>query len=72
MKKVCEECKSDVENGFEFCPVCSAPLTETAKKLEEQKAINAQLVLVAKLMHEIDDEKTLKLLNEIAKKLVLN
>lgn len=69
MKKICNECDNILEENFDFCPYCSEPISDRAKMLEKQKAINAQLVLIASLMKEVSDTKTLKLLNEYAKKL---
>ncbi len=69
MKKFCEECKNEINENFDFCPYCSLPQTETAKMLEEQKMINAQLVLIAGLVREIEDPKSLYILSNLAKKL---
>ncbi len=69
MKKICNECGNIMEENFDFCPYCSQPISDRAKMLEKQKAINAQLVLIASLMKEVSDTKTLKILNEYAKKL---
>ena len=69
MKKNCEECGNVVGENFDFCPFCSNPLSDRAKMLEQQKMINAQLVLIAQLVKEIEDPKTLCVLTSIAKKL---
>lgn len=69
MKKFCKECGNLIEENFEFCPFCGEAITEKAEKLEEQKSINANLILIANLMDKIEDRKTLKILNEFATKL---
>lgn len=62
--KICENCNNILDSGFDFCPYCSAPITEKAEKLESQKAVNAQLVMLANLIREISDEKTLRILEK--------
>lgn len=69
MSKFCENCENIVNETFEFCPFCSSPLTEKAKKLENDKAINAQLVILASLIREIDDPKALYAIDNLIKKL---
>lgn len=69
MEKICTECSQKVEENFNFCPHCGLALSEMAKKLDQQKTINAQLVLIASLMNETSDVKTLNLLKEWATKL---
>jgi len=69
MKKFCKECGCAIEENFEFCPFCGEAISEKAKKLEEQKSVNANLILIANLMDKIEDRKTLKVLNEIVTKL---
>jgi len=72
MQKNCENCEKLVEENFDFCPYCSAPLTEQAKKLEETKAINAQLIMLATLIKETSDPKTLLILDKYVKLLSKN
>lgn len=69
MKKFCKECNNAIEENFEFCPYCGEAISEKAQKLEEQKSINANLILIANLMDKIEDRKTLKILNEFATKM---
>lgn len=72
MKKFCEECKSQIDDNFDFCPFCGKAISLKAQKLENQKMINANLVLIAKLIDETNDIKTLEILNKLAKKLSNN
>ena len=70
--KICENCNNIISEKYEFCPYCSAPLTEKAKKLENQKAINAQLIMLANLIREVNDEKTLRILDKYIKTISKN
>ena len=67
MEKICDNCKNLLEKDFEFCPYCCNPITMDAKKLEEKKAVNAQLVLLLTMLKEANDEKTLKILDKYIK-----
>ncbi len=67
MEKICDNCRNLVEEDFEFCPYCSNPLTDKAKELEDKKAINAQLVMLATLIKEVDDPKVLLALDKYIK-----
>lgn len=67
MEKICDNCKNLLEKDFEFCPYCSNPITLGAKRLEEKKAVNAQLVLLFTMLKEANDEKTLKILDKYIK-----
>ncbi len=69
MKKFCEVCKSELNENFDFCPFCGEAISKKAKELENQKLINAELVLIANLIKTTTDKKTLELLNKIAKTL---
>lgn len=72
MDKFCDNCNNLLEEDFEFCPYCSNPISDKAKKLENDKTINAQLVILATLLREVDDPKTLfsidKLIKALSKK----
>lgn len=72
MEKLCDNCNNLLEEDFEFCPYCSNPISDKAKKLENDKTINAQLVILATLLREVDDPKTLfsidKLIKALSKK----
>ena len=69
MDKFCENCNNLLENDFEFCPYCSTPICEKAKKLENDKTINAQLIILASLLREVDDPKTLYTIDKLIKAL---
>ena len=69
MKKFCEVCNNELNENFDFCPFCGEAISEKAKELENQKIINAELVLIANLIKTTTDKKTLELLNKIAKTL---
>lgn len=70
--KTCDNCNNFLENSFEFCPYCSNPISDRAKKLENDKSINAQLIILANLIKNVDDPKTLyeidKLIKALSKK----
>ena len=67
--KTCENCNNLLENNFEFCPYCSNPISDKAKLLENDKAINAQLIMLASLVREIDDPKALYTIDKMIKAL---
>ena len=69
MEKICDNCNNLLENSFEFCPYCSNPISEKAKKLESDKTINAQLITLANLIREIDDPKALYAIDKMIKAL---
>lgn len=70
--KTCDNCNNILEESFEFCPYCSNPISEKAIKLENDKSINAQLIILANLIRNIDDAKALyeidKLIKALSKK----
>lgn len=66
---ICENCNNEIKKGFNFCPICGAALTVSAEKLEKDKTINAQLVILANLIKEVDDTKTLYVIEKYIKKL---
>jgi len=69
MDKFCEICNNPLNQDFEFCPYCSNPISEKAKKLENDKSINAQLMILASLVREVEDPKTLYTLDKLIKSL---
>lgn len=69
MDCICENCNKKIDKNFDFCPFCSNPISEKAKELDEQKAINAQLVLLANLVKNVEDPDTLLILENYIKML---
>lgn len=65
----CKSCKSNIEESFHFCPICGEPLTQSGKEVLVGKMQIAQLQLLNGLTDVIEDEKTLSLINKIAKKI---
>lgn len=72
MENYCVNCKNLLEEDFEFCPYCSTPTTKKAEELDKKKSINAQLELLINLLKEVDDEKTLKIINKYIRALKNN
>lgn len=68
-KIYCSACKNEISENFNFCPNCGRPLTELAKRLVTEQKINCELELLIKLIDYVEDDKTLKLLNALIKKL---
>ena len=64
----CLNCKQEAYS-YDFCPHCGTPLTEKSKKVEIQKNTNIRLETLLKLTTLVDDEKTLKIIDELVKKL---
>ncbi|MBE5745800.1 MAG: hypothetical protein E7359_00725 [Clostridiales bacterium] len=67
--KTCKICNSLVVEDFEFCPYCGAPITKKAQQLENTKTVNSQLVLLASLIRNIEDTKSLYVIDKFIKKL---
>ena len=65
----CGNCENVLNENFEYCPYCGEPLTKKSKELEDIKTINAQLILLASLIKEIEDTKSLYVLEKYVKKL---
>ena len=65
----CENCENLVEDKFHFCPYCGAPLTVGAKKLEDEKIVNGQLIALANLIRTIEDPKSLYQIDKLIRKL---
>lgn len=67
--KLCNICNNLTNEDFEFCPYCGAPLTKKAEELENIKSVNAQLVVLANLIREIEDTKSLYIIDKYIKKI---
>ncbi len=65
----CPYCNLEIEDDFNFCPYCSEPLTEKGKQVEHNKEKKAQLKLVVALTKAVNDEATLKILDQLTNKL---
>ncbi|MBQ0017215.1 MAG: zinc ribbon domain-containing protein [Clostridiales bacterium] len=68
-KKLCSVCFTELKENDNFCPACGEPLTELAKELVSEQKVNTELALLVKLIDYIDDEKTLKFIDGLVKKL---
>ena len=67
--KTCDNCNNILDASFEFCPYCSNPISDKAHKLEKDKTINAQLIMLATLIRNIDDPKALYEIDKMIKAL---
>lgn len=54
----CPVCNSLIQESS-FCPLCGAPLSETAKKIETSKINNIRLETLLKICNLTSDEQTL-------------
>lgn len=68
-KYICESCKKELSNDFNFCPYCGCALTEIAKRLNKEKRDVIRLRFLSDLADEVHDKGTLEILNKIAKKI---
>lgn len=66
---VCSVCKKQVSENYNFCPYCGKPLTDLAKELIKTQIDNNRLEVLIKLIDNVDDEKTLKLIKSMVKKI---
>lgn len=57
-------CGTVVSSENNYCPNCGNPLNEYAKKIEQNKLCNAQLLLLTKIIPKVDDPKTLMILQK--------
>ena len=55
-------CSVLAENNY--CPECGKPLNEYAKKIEQNKLCNAQLLLLTKIIPKVDAPKTLAIVQK--------
>ena len=68
-KMICSKCNQEVKEEYNFCPFCSAPLTDIAKRLENEKKQTTELALLVKLIDYIKDEKDMKLIKGFIEKI---
>ncbi len=57
--KICEICKSEIDESANFCPMCGEALTENAKVYKKQLAIKAKLEILSDLSKVVKDTVTL-------------
>ena len=69
MEQICEKCKQNVSEDFEFCPYCGYAITLGAKQLTQQKFDIVKLKVLNDLADKIDHTPTLKILKEYANKI---
>lgn len=67
--KTCQTCNNLLIEDFEFCPYCGSPISKKALELENTKLVNSQLVMLANLIRNIEDPKSLYVIDKYIKKL---
>lgn len=68
---ICKTCNKNIENS-NFCPNCGMPITEIAIKIEKAKQDSTKLKLIAEIVNNTKDERTLDFLKELTNKISLN
>jgi predicted amidophosphoribosyltransferase len=66
---ICDKCKKEISEEFNFCPYCGTALSTKAKEFEADKADMYQLTLINNLIDIVEDKKTLKILKKISEEL---
>ena len=61
----CFNCDKEVNEDFNFCPYCDAPLNDIAKKLKDKQNCIAQIKLINNLIDKVSDANTLQLLEAL-------
>lgn len=67
--KTCQTCNNLISEEFEFCPYCGSPISKKALELENTKLVNSQLVMLANLIRNIEDSKSLYVIDKYIKML---
>lgn len=67
--KICEICKSEIDEGSNFCPMCGEAISENAKIYKKQLEIKAQLEVLANLAKVVKDTRSLELIKSFILKL---
>lgn len=68
----CTFCEKELKEDFNFCPRCGEAISNSAKKLETTKTLNAQLLILATLVKELNDVESLKIVDKYIKNLSQN
>lgn len=67
--KICKICKSEIDEGSNFCPMCGEAISENAKIYKKQLEIKAQLEVLANLAKVVKDTRSLELIKSFILKL---
>ena len=60
--KICEICKSEIDESANFCPMCGEALSENAKVYKRQLEIKSKLEILSELSKLVKDTKSLELI----------
>ncbi len=64
----CPACNQGINEEYHFCPYCGEPITKLSKEVGRRQDALAQLKLLAYLIDNVQDEKTLNLLENLINK----
>lgn len=67
--KICEICKSEIDDDANFCPMCGEAISENAKIYKNQLAIKAKLEVLCDLAKVVKDTRSLELIKSFILKL---
>ena len=71
-KLICDKCDRFVEPNFLFCPYCGEPVSSLSKEMRSRQDAVAQLRLLLLLINKVQDQHTLKILEELIDKYKAN
>lgn len=60
--KICEICKSEIDESSNFCSMCGEALSENAKIYKRQLEIKSKLEILSELSKLVKDTKSLELI----------
>lgn len=60
--KICEICKSEIDENANFCSMCGEALSENAKIYKRQLEIKSKLEILSELSKLVKDTKSLELI----------
>lgn len=64
----CPKCAKEISTEYHFCPYCGESITKLSKEVGRRQDALAQLKLLAYLIDNVQDEKTLNLLENLTNK----
>ena len=68
MEFICNNCKKNVNENFNYCPYCGEPLNEIAKRKQQIVLQNAGLLKLHELSLSTNDPAVLKAIKNFVKK----
>lgn len=68
-KLTCKACEKEILTNYNFCPYCGNAVSDIAKRLNKEKYDIIKIKFINEICDQINDKKTLAILNKIASEL---